>query len=56
MGEIFLVLRILCGYGRKNAIRIQEYIRKQLQEDAIADQISMKEYIDLTGKPANKGK
>lgn len=41
----------------KNAKRIQEYIRKQLQEDATADQISMKEYIDpFTGKPANNGK
>ncbi len=41
----------------KNAKRIQEYIRKQLQEDATADQISMKEYIDpFTGQPTNKGK
>jgi putative transposase len=41
----------------KNARRIQEYIRRQLQEDATADQISMKEYIDpFTGKPTNKGK
>lgn len=41
----------------KNAKRIQEYIRRQLQEDATADQISMKEYIDpFTGKPANIGK
>ena len=41
----------------KNAKRIQEYIRKQLQEDATSDQISMKEYIDpFTGQPANKGK
>lgn len=41
----------------KNAKRIQEYIQKQLQEDATADQISMKEYIDpFTGKPTNKGK
>jgi putative transposase len=41
----------------KNAKRIQEYIRRQLQEDATADQISMKEYIDpFTGKPMNKGK
>ena len=41
----------------KNAKRIQEYIRRQLQEDATADQISMKEYIDpFTGKPTNKGK
>ena len=41
----------------KNAKRIQEYIQKQLQEDATADQISMKEYIDpFTGKPTSKGK
>lgn len=41
----------------KNAKKIQEYIRKQLQEDNVADQISMKEYIDpFTGKPTNKGK
>ena len=41
----------------KNAKRIEEYIRNQLQEDKIADQISMKEYIDpFTGEPVNKGK
>ena len=41
----------------KNAKKIQEYIRKQLQEDATEDQISLKEYIDpFTGKPTNKGK
>ncbi len=41
----------------KNAKKIQEYIRRQLQEDATADQISMKEYIDpFTGEPVNKGK
>ena len=41
----------------KNARRIQEYIRRQPQDDATADQISMKEYIDpFTGKPTNKGK
>ncbi len=35
--------------------RMQEYIRRQLQEDATADQISMKEYIDpFTGKPTIK--
>ncbi len=40
----------------KNAKKIQEYIRRQLQEDATADQISLKEYIDpFTGKPTNKG-
>ena len=41
----------------KNAKKIQEYIRRQLQEDNVADQISMKEYIDpFTGKPTNVGK
>lgn len=41
----------------KNAKKIQEYIRRQLQEDAIADQISLKEYIDpFTGKPVKKDK
>ena len=41
----------------KNAKKIQEYIRRQLQEDAVADQISLKEYVDpFTGKPVMKGK
>ena len=40
----------------KNAKKIQEYIQRQLQEDAIADQITLKEYIDpFTGEPVNKG-
>ena len=30
----------------RNKERIAEYIRNQLQEDAMAEQISMKEYID----------
>ena len=30
----------------RNKERIAEYIRKQLEEDAMADQISMKEFID----------
>ena len=30
----------------KNKKRIEEYIRTQLQEDIMAEQISMKEYID----------
>ena len=34
----------------RNKERIAEYIRNQLQEDTMAEQISMKEYIDpLTG-------
>ena len=41
----------------KNAKRIEEYIRNQLQEDIVADQMSMKEFIDpFTGEPVNKGK
>lgn len=35
----------------KNAKKIQEYIRNQLEEDYMADQISMKEFIDpFTGQ------
>ena len=30
----------------RNKKQIQEYIKKQLQEDQIADQMSLKEYID----------
>ena len=36
---------------------IKEYIRNQLQEDIMDDQISLKEYIDpFTGRPEKKGK
>lgn len=41
----------------KNAKKIEEYIRNQLQEDIQYDQMSIKEYIDpFTGEPVNKGK
>ncbi len=41
----------------KNAKRIEEYIRNQLQEDSTADQLTLKEYIDpFTGEPVAKGK
>ena len=41
----------------KNTAKIKEYIRKQLQEDYMADQISLKEYIDpFTGKPTDISK
>lgn len=30
----------------KNEKKIQEYIRNQLQEDILADQLSLKEYVD----------
>ncbi len=41
----------------KNAKRIEEYIRRQIQEDQVNDQISLKEYIDpFTGKPVKGNK
>jgi len=41
----------------KNAKKIEAYIRNQIQEDAISDQISLSEYIDpFTGEPVKKGK
>ena len=39
----------------RNKERIAEYIRKQLQEDVMADQISFKEYVDpFTGSKNEK--
>jgi len=41
----------------KNAKKIAEYIRNQVQEDKITDELSLKEYIDpFTGKQVNKDK
>ncbi|RVU54198.1 IS200/IS605 family transposase [Anaerosphaera multitolerans] len=41
----------------KNAKKIEEYIRNQLKEDYMADQISMREFIDpFTGESVNKDK
>ena len=41
----------------KNEKKIAEYIRHQLEEDMVADQISLKEYTDpFTGEQAKKGK
>ena len=35
----------------RNKKQIQEYIKNQLQEDQIADQMSIKEYVDpFTGR------
>ena len=37
--------------------KIEQYIKNQLQEDMVADQISIKEYIDpFTGEPVGKTK
>ena len=39
----------------KNAKKIQEYIKNQLKEDYMADQISIKEFVDpFTGEQVNK--
>ena len=41
----------------KNAKKIEEYIRNQLQDDIAYDQLTLKEYIDpFTGKPVMDGK
>mgnify|MGYP006343377029 CR=1 FL=1 len=40
----------------KNKKAIEEYIRKQLQEDIATDQISIKEYIDPFEKERKKWK
>ena len=41
----------------RNEKAIQEYARNQLQENAAADQISLKEFADpFTGEPVSKGK
>ena len=40
----------------RNRRQIEEYIRNQLQEDMIEDQMSIKEFIDpFTGETVNKG-
>ena len=33
--------RILCRYGRKNKAKIAEYIRTQLEEDKMGEQLTM---------------
>jgi putative transposase len=41
----------------RNAKAIAEYVRNQLQEDIMVDQISIKEFTDpFTGEPASKNK
>ena len=39
----------------KNAKKIEEYVKNQMQEELEYDQMSLKEYIDpFTGEPVNK--
>ena len=41
----------------RNEKQIQEYIKNQMQEDYLEDQMSIKEYVDpFTGQPVEKGK
>jgi len=41
----------------RNKSKITEYIRNQVQEDSVADQLSLHEYIDpFTGEPVQRGK
>ena len=41
----------------KNSKKIKEYIKNQLQEDLVSDQLSLKEYIDpFTGETVQKSK
>ena len=41
----------------RNEKKIEEYVRNQLQEDQITDQIGLQEYFDpFTGEPIQKGK
>lgn len=41
----------------RNKNAIEQYIKKQLQEDIASDQISLKEFIDpFTGEPVTKNK
>ena len=51
--DIGKMLRQLCQ--QKGVEIIEEYIRNQLQEDQIADQMSIKEYVDpFTGSKNSK--
>ena len=41
----------------RNEKAMKEYIQNQLREDYLADQMSLKEYVDpFTGEPVKKGK
>ena len=56
LGEEQLYI-LLCFFNTvgKNKKKIQEYIRNQLQQDQIADQLSLKEFVDpFTGSKETK--
>ena len=51
----FLGKRLLRGHSGTEQKQIQEYIKHQLEEDQIADQMSLKEFIDpFTGSKNTK--
>ena len=53
--DIFSIRGYYVDTVGKNAKKIEEYIRNQLNEDMLYDQMSMKEYIDpFTGEPVIK--
>ena len=48
---------VLRKHGGKNEKKIAEYVRNQLKEDYVQDQMCIKEYIDpFTGEPVGKSK
>ena len=48
---------VICGYGIKSEKRIAEYVRNQLQDDILSDQLTLRDNSDpFTGEPVNVGK
>ena len=57
MGSVISGAGVFCKYGRQKCKEDRKYIRRQLQEDTTAGQISLKEYRDpFTGELGDKGK
>ena len=51
----FQIIQYYVDTVGRNKKQIQEYIKNQLQEDQLADQMSIKEYIDpFTGSKETK--
>ncbi len=47
----------LAPLKKSQSVRLNEYVKNQLQEDIAHDQISIQEYIDpFTGEPVDKGR
>lgn len=55
MDFLFSSVQLHYAINRKNKKRIEEYIKNQLQQDQIADQMSLKEFVDpFTGSKNTK--